>query len=182
MSPPSELKGDDRSLFSGLKNEQDPSRIVLSRRLFLAVTIHWALLVLAVPILAFFGNDLIAAVYFLLAFFSMIAFFIAGPVRKLMVHFSRRAVDRKVRWISVLSSALGILSFVIFAICMFLLREGGPSIKDGVFCLWNHGFIREITVEEYLRLKIFERALLGANLACLSSLHLFMCCHVDAIE
>ena len=36
-----------------------------------------------------------------------------------------------------------------FAVCAFLLREGGPMIDNGVYCLWNHGFIRELTLEEY---------------------------------
>ena len=36
-----------------------------------------------------------------------------------------------------------------FAICAFILRDGGPMIDNGVYCLWNHGFVRELTLEEY---------------------------------
>lgn len=43
----------------------------------------------------------------------------------------------------------GIVSFII-------LWEGGPSIENGVYCLWNHGFIREITKEEYDYLSLVE--------------------------
>lgn len=34
-------------------------------------------------------------------------------------------------------------------VCLYFLREGGPHIADGVYCLWEHGFVREITREEY---------------------------------
>ena len=26
-----------------------------------------------------------------------------------------------------------------FAVCAFILRDGGPMIDNGVYCLWNHG-------------------------------------------
>ena len=36
-----------------------------------------------------------------------------------------------------------------FAVCAFILRDGGPMIDNGVYCLWDHGFVRELTLEEY---------------------------------
>lgn len=41
-------------------------------------------------------------------------------------------------------------------VSLIILREGGPEIADGVYCLWNHGFIREITKEEYDYLSLVE--------------------------
>jgi len=41
-------------------------------------------------------------------------------------------------------------------ISILILWEGGPRIEDGVYCLWNHGFIREITKEEYDYLSLVE--------------------------
>ena len=44
-----------------------------------------------------------------------------------------------------------------FFVCMFLLREGGPGIQDGIYCIENHGdFIREINYEEYMHLMRVE--------------------------
>lgn len=36
-----------------------------------------------------------------------------------------------------------------FAVCIYILREGGPMIDNGIYCLWDHGFVRELTLEEY---------------------------------
>ena len=53
-----------------------------------------------------------------------------------------------------------------FPVCMILLGEGGPHIENGVYCLWNHGFIREITAAEYeALLKVEARMFLGHMLA-----------------
>lgn len=55
---------------------------------------------------------------------------------------------------------LGILSFT-YTMCnaiisFVILREGGPEIENGIYCLWNHGFVREITKEEYDYLSLAE--------------------------
>ena len=53
-----------------------------------------------------------------------------------------------------------------FAVCMTMLGEGGPHIENGIYCLWNHGFIREITAAEYEALrKVEARMFLGHILA-----------------
>jgi hypothetical protein len=55
---------------------------------------------------------------------------------------------------------LGVASFIYTLgnnlISILLLWEGGPEIENGVYCLWNHGFIREITKEEYDYLSLVE--------------------------
>ena len=48
---------------------------------------------------------------------------------------------------------------ICFLFGMYILREGGPHIDNGVYCLWNHGFVREITQEEYKALSKMEGAM-----------------------
>lgn len=55
-------------------------------------------------------------------------------------------------------------TFVNFIVCLTQLREGGPMLVDGVYCLWNHGFIREISFEEYTRLQLIEGRLFVGHL------------------
>jgi hypothetical protein len=50
-----------------------------------------------------------------------------------------------------------------FSLGMFLLRNGGPKIHEGVYCLWNHGFIREITESEYKSLLRTEGRMFTGN-------------------
>lgn len=55
---------------------------------------------------------------------------------------------------------------IVFPVCMILLGEDGPHIENGVYCLWNHGFIREITAAEYeALLKVEARMFFGHMLA-----------------
>ena len=55
-----------------------------------------------------------------------------------------------------------IYTIINFIICMLLLSEGGPHIDNGVYCIWNHGFVREITKAEYEALmKVEGRFYLG---------------------
>ena len=50
-----------------------------------------------------------------------------------------------------------------FLLGMFLLRNGGPEIHEGVYCLWDHGFIREITEAEYKSLLRTEGRMFTGN-------------------
>jgi len=50
------------------------------------------------------------------------------------------------RWLERISYFYTIINFVV---CSVILRDGGPMIDNGVHCLWNHGFVRELTLEEY---------------------------------
>lgn len=56
--------------------------------------------------------------------------------------------------------AYGIINFLLG---MFLLREGGPHIHEEVYCLWDHGFIREITYEKYMSLLRTEGRMFTGN-------------------
>ena len=69
-------------------------------------------------------------------------------------------------WAKVIAIVSILYTAVNFPLCMTLLGEGGPHIEDGVYCLWNHGFIREITVLEYEALRKVEfRMFFGHMLA-----------------
>lgn len=53
-----------------------------------------------------------------------------------------------------------------FPVCMTILGEGGPHIENGIYCLWNHGFVREISAAEYeALLKVESRMFFGHLLA-----------------
>jgi hypothetical protein len=52
----------------------------------------------------------------------------------------------------------------------YLLREGGPQIVDGVYCIWNHGLIREITEAEYIKLQYAEARLFTGQLLVFSAI------------
>lgn len=50
-----------------------------------------------------------------------------------------------------------------FALGMYLLRDGGPHIHEGIYCLWDHGFVREITESEYKSLLRTEGQMFTGN-------------------
>ena len=50
------------------------------------------------------------------------------------------------RWLERISYFYAIINFVV---CSLILRDGGPMIDNGAYCLWNHGFVRELSMEEY---------------------------------
>lgn len=54
----------------------------------------------------------------------------------------------------------GILNFLLG---MILLRDGGPHIHEGIYCIWDHGFIREITYQEYISLLRTEGRMFTGN-------------------
>lgn len=62
--------------------------------------------------------------------------------------------------------AYGILNFLLG---MFQLRQGGPHIHEGVYCIWNHGFIREISQKEYMSLLRTEGRMFTGNFLIFSS-------------
>ncbi len=157
-------------------------KIVFSRKAFAAVTVHWALLVLAAPLITFFGNRDIFAVYWPFAFFSLVVLMLATPARKLMSGTANRPILPKLKRLARLSAAAAAVSVLLTAAACIILREGGPSIHDGAYVLWDHRVIREITQEEYLRLSIVERGMFCFGIVVLTSLNLFQCCHADEVE
>lgn len=68
---------------------------------------------------------------------------------------------------------LGVLTLIYVVlngvINMIILRGGGPEIVDGTYCLWNHGFIREITEEEYNKLSLAESRFFTGHLLAFSA-------------
>ena len=68
-------------------------------------------------------------------------------------------------WVIAIAIVSILYGFVNFFVCLYLLREGGPHIDNGIYCLWNHGFIREITKAEYeALLKVEGRMFTGHSL------------------
>lgn len=50
-----------------------------------------------------------------------------------------------------------------FLLGMFLLRDGGPHIYEGMYCLWDHGFARELSYEAYMSLLRTEGRMFTGN-------------------
>ncbi len=170
------------SLYSGLKEERRDSRLVLRRRTLRALIVFWVLTLPAIPIVAQIESTGVFLAYVLFSFLCAAVFFSITPVRRIPLEIlSGRKRHPALKKLSAAAIVTLILAFVLAAVCMFRLAEGGPEIKDGVYCLWNHGFVREITREEYLRLRATERSLFCAGIAGLSSFYLLFCCFVNEI-
>ena len=95
-----------------------------------------------------------------------------------MIHLGKRkenfGLDRIFKYSTTWSKVIALISIIYtvvsFCICMTVLSGGGPHIHNGVYCLWNHGFIREITKEEYDALLIVEGRLFTGHLLTFSAL------------
>ena len=83
-------------------------------------------------------------------------------------------LDRIFKYSTKRSKVIVLLSIIYtsvnFFVCMIPLLEGQPHIDNGVYCLWNHGFIREITKEEYDALMIVEGRFLTGHFLVFSAL------------
>lgn len=104
-------------------------------------------------------HNLYALVLFLIIpeWFAMIHI---GNREKLKRDEILRQCPRGCRKAAVICFAYGIFQFMLG---MYLLREGGPQIHEGVYCLWDHGFIREITEAEYKSLMRTEGRMFTGN-------------------
>ena len=76
-------------------------------------------------------------------------------------------LDRIFKYSTTWSKVIALLSIVYtvvsFSMCIVILCNGAPHIHNGVYCLRNGGFIREITKEEYDALVIVEGRLLTGH-------------------
>ncbi len=160
--------------------EQDRKRYVFDRRLFIVLTIHWSLLVIAVPVFVFVDNRVVFSLYWIIAFVSFIALTFTSPTRYLLKS-SNRVICAE---LTKLSLALKIIMVPLVFLVLFgfyMLRNGGPEIYHGVYCLWDHGFIAEISREEYFRLCRIERTAYSSILALIRSVFMLLCCYADQI-
>ena len=164
--------------------------IVFSRRFFIVHVVHWAILAIAVPVVSLIGcSNVFAAkkvfgAYYIIAFLSTILLALLPPAYRFFG--DRRSVKRICPGTERLAKIVSIVMilFVLIAISSFILvrKMGGlPEYYDGVYCIWNHGFIRTITRQEYLRLSFIERAGFCAGVAFVRSFYMRMCCSADQI-
>ena len=157
-------------------------RVVFSRRSFSAVVAHWALSVLAAPVFTLWENQRAWVVFWTVGFFSLVILMLATPARQFNGNAGHRPVHPKLRRLARLAAVVSIVMAALFLLGMFLLREGGPMIRDGAYVLWDHRVIREITREEYFHLCMIERGDFAAILSALSGGLLHLCCHADEIK
>ena len=157
-----------------------PARCVFDKTLFIVLALHWALLVAAVPVFAFVSNKTVFSVYWSVGFFSFLILAFTKPTRYLF-NISGRVVCADLKRFSIIIRIIMIPLALMVIYCFIMLREGGPSIDNGIYCLWNHGFIREITQEEYIRLSRIERTFFSSMLALIRSGFMLCCCYADQI-
>ena len=160
-------------------------RVVFTRRGFSLLVIHWALVVLAAPIVTVWGNKTVFGVYWMLGFFGLVMLTLATSARHFNGRAGHRPVHPKLRRLARLAAVVSIVMAVLSACCIFVLWfVGRPFFRDGVYIasLQNDAVIREITREEYLRLSIVERGMFCSGLSTLSGIFLHISCHADAIE
>ena len=157
--------------------------VVIGKSVFYVHIAHWTVMLLAVPVFFFWANRDVFGGYLLVSFLSF-ALLVSLLPRSLWEK-SRSSgffVHPRLRSFALAVGGIGVAAVLISALCMFLLREGGPSVHEGVYCLWNHRFIREISYEEFLRLSRIERMLFCCGWAGIRSGFLWMLCCVDEIQ
>lgn len=162
------------------RQEELPKYCAFDRRLFIVLAVHWAILVAAVPVFALIQNETAFGISFLVGFLSFFILCFTKPARYL-TNTRGRELCADVKTFSVVIRILMVPLAVMVIYGIFSLREGGPRINEGVYCLWNHRFIREITQAEYVRLSRIERAFFCSGLALVRSAHMYNCCYADRI-
>ncbi len=156
--------------------------VCMRRAAFLLLVIHWALIVLAAPFIVFFQSEKLFWYYLLFTFLSTLILWAATPARSIFV--GRNEIRDPCPTLGKFPSVLRALwfgSLLCIGVSMILLGDGGPGIQDGVYCLWNHGFVREITEAEYLHLRRAERFLGCSLLVGFRTWLMWIWCYVDRI-
>ena len=161
---------------------RDRQRYVFDRRLFRALAVHWALLVIAVPVFVFWDDMGAFSLYLAIAFVSFLILTLTKPTRYMTGAHGRSVCPALKRFFTVICILMVPLALTnIIAFFSLVKEQGGPEIYNGVYCLWNHGFIREISREEYIRLCRLERTAFTANLALIRSVFMLLCCFADQV-
>lgn len=120
----------------------------------------WGLAVFAAVAVNFTGMQPGFALVLFLIFPEWFMMIHSGNREKLAQYKIVQACPKWCRRIFLVCVFYGIINF---QLGLFLLRNGGPHIHEGVYCLWNHGFIREISHEEYLSLLRTEGRMFTGN-------------------
>ncbi len=167
-----------------LNNNVTPlhTKVAISRRALVLLTVLWALTVLAVPVVSLISSKIVFGCYWITAFFCIVGFMLSMPFHHINGDLSRRWVHPALKCLFRASRITFLLMVFLYFTGFILLREGHPEIRDGIYVIWNHRVIREITREEYLRLCIVQRGQICSPLAFLSSMVLQIFCHADEIK
>ena len=127
----------------------------------------WMLALVSAVLACFTGmNSWYASVLFLIMpeWFAMIH---TANREKITQYEILTACPQNIKRSSLCCIAYGIINF---SLGMFLLRNGGPEIREDVYCLWNHGFIQEITESEYMSLLRTEGRMFTGNFLIFSTI------------
>ena len=157
------------------------SEVYIRRGTFRLLAIHWALIIAAAPFIVFIQSRPLFGWFIVFAFLSTVILWWTTPARFIDGSHVQTVHPALIRFHAVLT-----LLCIAFGIClggfMIILRDGGPGIQEGVFCVESHGrFVRAITESEYIRLSRAERALFCSVIACIRSGLMAAWCHVNRI-
>ena len=159
-----------------VKNKKTTPKVISQEKIRAANTrwIWFSLMCLllslaAIPVFGRSANQdkrIVDAILDVIAFAPFVISFLSPYRRQIMIEAVKRMISRntyremstKRKWVFGLLCLLNVVVFGITAYCMHQLdvAGGGPLIYQGVYCIWNHRFIREITVEEYRFLCMIE--------------------------
>ena len=141
--------------------------------------IYMAISLAAIPLFGFVfnqSNGSVLTIYGILSLACFALFFLAPSRRRRMVAAIKRLFSRSTyRELSTVRKCLlGLLCLlvaVLTGISLYCMHQtdiagGVPSIYQGVYCIWNHRFIREITLEEYRFLCLMQ----NLNYTCVRAL------------
>ena len=163
-----------------MKMDHLSNQIVFPRKYFTVHVVHWAFIVLAVPVCAVWNNKNAFAICFIVGFLSSFLFALLPPARSLLNHGKLFCEEAKRLAKSIMIVMIPLTVIFVFGNFLFWCLKGQPSDYQG-YCIWNHGFIRAITREQYMILSAIHRAEFLSSLALIRSAVMLKCCCADRI-
>lgn len=145
----------------------------MKRRVLGRVSLAVWLVNVLVAVLSYFTNMLWAA---LPLFIVAMAEWAPAVIRAREHTRERKPPFRKKppAWVLAAAVVSVLYTFINYIICAVRLGEGGPMEVDGVYCLWNHGFIREISYAEYTRLQGIEGRMFTGHLLAFTGIAMYI--------
>jgi hypothetical protein len=122
---------------------------------------------LVLLLLSFFIKGIL---YAMIPLFILVAIEFVIMINALRTRKFSSVIKNCAKWTIIFALASVIFALINFCICGYLLRYGGAHIDNGVYCLWNHGFVREITRAEYDRLILVEQRMISGHIHAFSAI------------
>lgn len=159
--------------------QENPGQKFIRRSFYVSHIIHWALMVLAVPVIALIPSKTVFVVYYIVAFFTIIIALVTTMALEARSSWSAQTASRLTKTVHITMVLL--IIFFLFGMLLFSYKKGGPEYWHGIYCIWNHGFVREISKQEYEILTIIQRGWFCSILAIFRSALVLPCCQADGL-